>query len=156
MTHGGGTGFLCQIGLWKPQRTTALNFSVSVGYLAQQVNMPLLRLLYQLSSVYGNVKATQAQLREQRPLERGPDPLRALTVIFDSPEPTPFPPLLLPQRPIHHNQSVPEPFPSIVSESIQFGNRSFRPPSFLANRLRSSSRFAKLYDAEEALLAPEN
>ena len=152
MTHGGGTGFLCQIGLWKPQRTTDLNFSVSVGYLAQQVNMPLLRLLHQLSSVYGNAKATQVQLREQRPLKRGPDPLRALTVIFDSPEPTPSPPLLLPQRPVHHQQ--PEPSPSIVSESIQFGNRSFRPPSFLANRLRSSSRFAKVYDAEEALLAP--
>ncbi len=146
---GAGTGFLGQIGLWKPQRTTALNFSVSVGYLAQQVNMPLLRLLHQLSSVYGNAKATQVQLREQRPLKRGPDPLRALTVIFDSPEPTPSPPL--PQRPI---QSGPEPSPSIISESIQFGNRSFRPPSFLANRLRSSSRFAKVYDAEDTMLVP--
>lgn len=146
---GAGTGFLGQIGLWKPQRTTALNFSVSVGYLAQQVNMPLLRLLHQLSSVYGNAKATQVQLMEQRPLKRGPDPLRALTVIFDSPEPTPSPPL--PQRPI---QSGPEPSPSIVSESIQFGNRSFRPPSFLANRLRSSSRFAKVYDAEDPMLVP--
>jgi hypothetical protein len=58
---GAGTGFLGQIGLWKPQRTTALNFSVSVGYLAQQVNMPLLRLLHQLSSVYGNAKATQVR-----------------------------------------------------------------------------------------------
>ena len=85
------TSYLGQLGLWKPQRTTALNFSVSVGYLAQQVNMPLLRLLHQLSSVYGNAKATQVQLREQRPLKRGPDPLRALTVIFDSPEPTPSP-----------------------------------------------------------------
>lgn len=146
---GAGTGFLGQIGLWKPQRTTALNFSVSVGYLAQQVNMPLLRLLHQLSSVYGNAKATQVQLREQRPLKRGPDPLRALTVIFDSPEPTPSPPL--PQRPI---QSGPEPSPSILSESIQFGNRSFRPPSFLTNRLRSSSRFAKVYDAEDPMLVP--
>ena len=142
-----GTGFLGQIGLWKPQRTTALNFSVSIGYLAQQVNMPLLRLLHQLSSVYGNAKATQVQLREQRPLKRGPDPLRTLTVIFDSPEPTPSPPL--PQRPI---PSEPEPSPSIVSESIQFGNRSFRPPSFLTNRLRTSSRFAKIYDTEDSML----
>lgn len=141
---GGGTGFLGQIGLWKPQRTTALNFSISVGYLSQHVNMPLLRLLHQLSSVYGNAKATQVQLREQRPLKRGPDPLRALTVIFDSPESTPSPPI--PQRPIH---SEPDPSPSIQSESIQFANRSFRPPSFLANRLRSSSRFAKMYDHED-------
>lgn len=91
----------------------------------------------------------QVQLREQRPLKRGPDPLRALTVIFDSPEPTPSPPL--PQCPI---QSGPEPSPSIQSESIQFANRSFRPPSFLANRLRSSSRFVKAYDAEDPVVVP--
>ena len=54
-------GFLGQA-FWKPQRTTALNFSLSVGYLAQQVNMPLLRLLHQLSSVYVNAKATQVLL----------------------------------------------------------------------------------------------
>ena len=62
--------------------------------------------------------------------------------------------LLLPQRPVLHQRSVPKPSPSIISYSIQFGNRSFRPPSSLANRLRSSSRFAKGYDAEEGLLAP--
>ena len=50
-THGGRTGFLGQIVLWKPQRTTALNFSFSVGYLVQRVNVPLLRLLHQLSSL---------------------------------------------------------------------------------------------------------
>ena len=79
--------------------------------------MPLLRLLHQLSSLRKRQNHTGVQLREQRPLKRGP-------------EPTPSPPLLLPQRPVHHNQSVPEPFPSIVSESIQFGNRYFRPPQF--------------------------
>ena len=60
-------GFLGQA-FWKPQRTTALNFSLSVGYLAQQVNMPLLRLLHQLSSVYVNAKATQVNQRSCRRL----------------------------------------------------------------------------------------
>lgn len=54
-----GAGFLGQLGLLKPERTTSLNFSLSVGYLAQQVNMPLLRLVHQLGSVYLNAKNTQ-------------------------------------------------------------------------------------------------
>ena len=51
-----------------------------------------------------------------------------------------------------HHQAVPEPSLSIISESIHFGNRSFRPPSFLPNR---PFQLAKVYDAEEALL-PRN
>ncbi len=87
---GGGGSFLGQLGLLKPERTTSLNFSLSVGYLAQQVNMPLLRLVHQLGSVYLNAKNTQVQLREQRPLmKRGPDPLRTLAVLFDSAESAP-------------------------------------------------------------------
>lgn len=143
-------GFLGHFGLLKPQRTTALNFSVSVGYIAQQVNMPLLRLLHQLSGVYGNAKATQVQLREQRPLKRGPDPLRVLSVIYDSNEPTPSPPLH-PQPPI----SGPEPSPSILSDPFQFARSSFRPPSFLANRLRAGARFVKSDDTlEDRLITP--
>ena len=56
-----GAGFLGQLGLLKPERTTSLNFSLSVGYLAQQVNMPLLRLVHQLGSVYLNAKNTQVR-----------------------------------------------------------------------------------------------
>ena len=73
------------------------------------------------------------------------------SVIFDSPEQTPSPLLLMPQRPAQQ-QSVSEPSPSIISASIQFANHSFRPPSFLDNRLRFSSRFAKVYDVEKVLL----
>lgn len=44
--------------------TASVNFS--------QVNMPLLRLLHQISSMYQNARATQIGLREQRPM-RGKD-----------------------------------------------------------------------------------
>ncbi|GLV32899.1 tweek [Carabus blaptoides fortunei] len=47
--------------------STALNFSIGVRYISQQVNMPLLRLLHQISNMYQNVKDTQNELREQRP-----------------------------------------------------------------------------------------
>lgn len=106
---GGGGSFLGQLGLLKPERTTSLNFSLSVGYLAQQVNMPLLRLVHQLGSVYLNAKNTQVQLREQRPLmKRGTDPLRALAVILDATESAPPSPGIRPTEsssPFHHNSS---------------------------------------------------
>lgn len=34
-----------------------------------QVNMPLLRLLLQISNMYQNVKETQSELREQQPTD---------------------------------------------------------------------------------------
>lgn len=38
-------------------------------YIHQRVNMPLLRLLHQISNMYQNVKDTQNELREQQPVE---------------------------------------------------------------------------------------
>lgn len=40
-----------------------------VRYISQRVNMPLLRLLHQISNMYQNVKDTQNELREQQPVE---------------------------------------------------------------------------------------
>lgn len=40
-----------------------------VRYLHQRVNMPLLRLLHQISNMYQNVKDTQNELREEQPVE---------------------------------------------------------------------------------------
>lgn len=54
-------------GQLKKHTSTALNFSIAVRHIAQQVNMPLLRLLHQISNMYQNVKDTQNELREQRP-----------------------------------------------------------------------------------------
>lgn len=40
-----------------------------VRYISQRVNMPLLRLLHQITNMYQNVKDTQNELREQQPVE---------------------------------------------------------------------------------------
>ncbi|XP_069163724.1 bridge-like lipid transfer protein family member 1 isoform X17 [Procambarus clarkii] len=51
----------------KQHTSTMVHFSLNVNYIAQQVNMPLLRLLHQISSMYQNARETQIGLREQRP-----------------------------------------------------------------------------------------
>ncbi|RXG59111.1 hypothetical protein Avbf_01112 [Armadillidium vulgare] len=51
----------------KQHTSTMVNFSLSVSYIAQQVNMPLLRLLHQITSMYQNARDTQIGLKEQRP-----------------------------------------------------------------------------------------
>ncbi|CAL4080533.1 unnamed protein product, partial [Meganyctiphanes norvegica] len=51
----------------KQHTSTILHFSLNVNYIAQQVNMPLLRLLHQISSMYQNARETQMGLKEQRP-----------------------------------------------------------------------------------------
>lgn len=40
---------------------------LALPYLLLQVNMPLLRLLHQISNMYQNVKETQMELKEQQP-----------------------------------------------------------------------------------------
>ncbi|KAI5721097.1 hypothetical protein M8J77_015920 [Diaphorina citri] len=63
-------------GQLKKHANTALNVSVSVRYISQQVTMPLLRLLHQISNMYTNVKVTQSELRDQvaPPLAKSPAP----------------------------------------------------------------------------------
>ncbi|XP_026684239.1 uncharacterized protein LOC103515862 [Diaphorina citri] len=48
----------------------------SLGVMPQQVTMPLLRLLHQISNMYTNVKVTQSELRDQvaPPLAKSPAP----------------------------------------------------------------------------------
>ncbi|KAL1416686.1 hypothetical protein MTO96_027629 [Rhipicephalus appendiculatus] len=46
---------------------TCAHVAVDVQYVAQQVNMPLLRLLNQFSSMYENVKETRLELQCRRP-----------------------------------------------------------------------------------------
>ncbi|XP_063358209.1 bridge-like lipid transfer protein family member 1 [Cydia amplana] len=52
-------------GQLKKHISTMLNFNISVRFISQQVNMPLLRLLHQISNMYQNVKDTQIELRTQ-------------------------------------------------------------------------------------------
>ncbi|KAJ4439278.1 hypothetical protein ANN_07398 [Periplaneta americana] len=54
-------------GQLKKHTSTILNISLNVRYISQQVNMPLLRLLHQISNMYQNVKETQMELKEQQP-----------------------------------------------------------------------------------------
>ncbi|XP_046402633.1 transmembrane protein KIAA1109 isoform X3 [Ischnura elegans] len=53
-------------GQLRKHTSTLLNFSVDIRYISQQVNMPLLRLLHQISNMYQNVKETQMELRGQQ------------------------------------------------------------------------------------------
>ncbi|CAH1991192.1 unnamed protein product [Acanthoscelides obtectus] len=56
-------------GQLKNHTSTVINFTISVRTIHQRVNMPLLRLLHQISNMYQNVKDTQNELREQQPVE---------------------------------------------------------------------------------------
>ncbi|KAF5303327.1 hypothetical protein FQA39_LY10066 [Lamprigera yunnana] len=56
-------------GQLKKHTSTVLNFNIGVRFIAQRVNMPLLRLLHQITNMYQNVKDAQNELREQRPVE---------------------------------------------------------------------------------------
>ncbi|XP_014242068.1 uncharacterized protein KIAA1109 isoform X2 [Cimex lectularius] len=56
-------------GQLKKHSSTVLNVSIGIRYISQQVNMPLLRLLLQISNMYQNVKETQSELKEQQPAE---------------------------------------------------------------------------------------
>lgn len=52
-------------GQLKKLTSTVVNFSFNVRYISQQVNMPLLRLLHQITNMYQNVKDAQDELAEQ-------------------------------------------------------------------------------------------
>lgn len=58
-------------GQLKKHTSTKINFSLNVRYISQQVNMPLLRLLHQITNMYQNVKEAQMEIREQQPTEIG-------------------------------------------------------------------------------------
>lgn len=49
----------------KNHTSTIINFKLNVQYISQQVNMPLLRLLHQITNMYQNVKEAQDELKEQ-------------------------------------------------------------------------------------------
>ncbi|XP_039764683.1 transmembrane protein KIAA1109 homolog isoform X1 [Pararge aegeria] len=60
-------------GQLKKHISTMLNFNISIRFISQQVNMPLLRLLHQISNMYQNVKDTQSELRTQTNTSRRHD-----------------------------------------------------------------------------------
>ncbi|CAG4943461.1 unnamed protein product [Colias eurytheme] len=50
-------------GQLKKHISTMINCNLSIRFISQQVNMPLLRLLHQISNMYQNVKDTHSELR---------------------------------------------------------------------------------------------
>lgn len=65
-------------GQLKKHTSTVVNFSLNIRYISQQVNMPLLRLLHQISNMYINVKEAQDEMKEQ------PDTKRSLPMKDES------------------------------------------------------------------------
>lgn len=57
-------------GQLKKHISTVVNFSINIRYISQQVNMPLLRLLHQISNMYMNVKEAQDEMKEQPEAKR--------------------------------------------------------------------------------------
>ena len=57
-------------GQLKKHTSTVVNFSLNIRYISQQVNMPLLRLLHQISNMYINVKEAQDEMKEHPDLKR--------------------------------------------------------------------------------------
>ncbi|XP_045469148.1 transmembrane protein KIAA1109 isoform X3 [Harmonia axyridis] len=53
----------------KNHTSTVINFTIGVHYISQRVNMPLLRLLHQISNMYQNVKDARNEMHEQQPTE---------------------------------------------------------------------------------------
>lgn len=56
-------------GQLKKHTNTVINFSLNVRYISQQVNMPLLRLLHQISNMYQNVIQAQIEMKEHPMLD---------------------------------------------------------------------------------------
>lgn len=65
-------------GQLKKHTSTVVNFSLNIRYISQQVNMPLLRLLHQISNMYINVKEAQDEMKEH------PDTKRSLPMKDES------------------------------------------------------------------------
>ncbi|BES96456.1 Fragile site-associated protein C-terminus [Nesidiocoris tenuis] len=127
-------------GQLKKHSSTVLNVSIAIRYISQQVNMPLLRLLLQISNMYQNVKETQSELKEQQPTENKlsakTPPAHSsrldlresvTTPIIEIEKPKPF------QRPkLVDGRPVVSPSSSIRAQS-------------LANRLRSTGKSVRGY-----------
>ncbi|CAB0018125.1 unnamed protein product [Nesidiocoris tenuis] len=134
-------------GQLKKHSSTVLNVSIAIRYISQQVNMPLLRLLLQISNMYQNVKETQSELKEQQPTENKlsaktpPAHLSRLdlresvtTPIIEIEKPKPF------QRPkLVDGRPVVSPSSSIRAQS-------------LANRLRSTGKSVRDITSERTRL----
>ncbi|XP_075226335.1 transmembrane protein KIAA1109 homolog tweek [Lycorma delicatula] len=148
-------------GQLKKNSNTTLNLSVSVRYISQQVNMPLLRLLHQISNMYQNVKETQSELREQQPDNKNNAPktppannsgldlpelsLPLLSVEFDKKLPVPPSPseASKPSGPLPGPAQLSSTTGAVISPSSSV--KSPQRHQTFAQRLRSSSKSVRGY-----------
>ncbi len=52
----------------KRHTSSLVNFSIDIFFISQKVNMPLLRLLNQIATMHQNVKETNEELKENKPI----------------------------------------------------------------------------------------
>ena len=71
----------------KRHTSSLINFSIDITFISQKVNMPLLRLLNQIVTMHMNVKETNEELREKRPVESKPSSAKSSTA---GQEPSPY------------------------------------------------------------------
>nr|XP_042899305.1 transmembrane protein KIAA1109 isoform X2 [Parasteatoda tepidariorum] len=121
-----------------PKHSTIINFSVDINFVAQQVNMPLLRLLHQFSTMYENIKETRLELKANRPSsfkesvkneKKGFSPSVSQTGSYRLNSPKPPPPKF--------STPTPTPTKSVGVSSITAG---IRRPHTLSQRLRASTK----------------
>lgn len=118
--------------------STVINFTIDINFVAQQVNMPLLRLLHQFSTMYENIKETRLELKANRPNsfkesikneKKGFSPSESQTGSYhlNSPKPAPA------------KFSTPTPTKS-SSTGVSSITNGIRKPHSLSQRLRATTK----------------
>lgn len=118
--------------------STIINFTIDINFVAQQVNMPLLRLLHQFSTMYENIKETRLELKANRPNsfkesikneKKGFSPSESQTGSYhiNSPKPAPA------------KFSTPTPTKS-SSAGVSSITNGIRKPHSLSQRLRATTK----------------
>ncbi|XP_036340077.1 transmembrane protein KIAA1109 isoform X3 [Rhagoletis pomonella] len=145
----------------KKHTSTVINLSLNIRYISQQVNMPLLRLLHQITNMYQNVKDAQNEFHQQPDLTRKSDAKDECSLASEPNDIAPFG--SVPDRFVHNENSSDERYdkfnemismthpiggrvrPSGIGPLIQLTpspNARNRPSSF-AQKLRSTSKSVK-------------
>lgn len=120
------------------KHSTVINFTIDINFVAQQVNMPLLRLLHQFSTMYENIKETRLELKANRPSsfkesvkneKKGFSPSESQTGSYRLNSPRP--------PPAKFSTPTPTKSSSVGVSSLTAG---IRRPHTLSQRLRASTK----------------
>ncbi|KAJ0182155.1 hypothetical protein K1T71_002877 [Dendrolimus kikuchii] len=125
-------------GQLKKHISTMLNFNISVRFISQQVNMPLLRLLHQISNMYQNVKETQIELRSQTKISHRQGKHTSSETQYATLEPKWD--MLNPTINVELGTSVPQ---SLSQQKLDSGRPARPRPQSFAQKLRSTGKSVK-------------